>query len=223
MSTSDSTDSDTTATDEAALATRIDWHKGGGLVPAVVQDVRSHAVLMLGYMNHEALAATLARRRVVFFSRSKQRLWEKGETSGHALELVRLQLDCDADTLLVTARPNGPVCHTGSATCFGAAPPSATGFLTELEDIIHQRIREPSTASYTAKLHAAGIKRIAQKLGEEGLEVALAAVGESDAALRGECADLLYHLLVLLAERSLSLEQVTAELQQRHAAAATPR
>ena len=206
------------AGDAATLADRIDWHKGDGLVPAIVQDADNGAVLMLGYMNREALAASLQRRHVVFFSRSKQRLWEKGETSGHTLDLVDLRLDCDADTLLVTARPRGPVCHTGTGTCFGelseVGPPLA--FLSELQRIVRERAAAPPSSSYTARLFSEGTRRIAQKVGEEGLEVALAAVAEGDAALRGECADLLYHLLVLLAARSLTLEQIVAELQQRH-------
>jgi phosphoribosyl-ATP pyrophosphohydrolase/phosphoribosyl-AMP cyclohydrolase len=198
----------------------IDWAKGDGLVPAVVQDADSGAVLMLGYMNPEALHATRERGRVVFFSRSKQRLWEKGETSGHFLELVDIRLDCDADTLLVSARPHGPVCHTGTATCFGDEPsPGAASlsFLAELERIIGERIAEKPEGSYTARLYAQGLRRMAQKVGEEGVEVALAAVGDADGPLLGEAADLVYHLLLLLRSRSLSLTQVIEELRQRHA------
>jgi phosphoribosyl-AMP cyclohydrolase / phosphoribosyl-ATP pyrophosphohydrolase len=200
---------------------RIDWDKGNGLVPAIVQHAVSGSVLMLGYMNHAALAATLQRSRVVFFSRSKQRLWEKGATSGNFLQLVDLRMDCDADTLLITALPAGPVCHTGSASCFGdealrAATPLS--FLLELEQVIAQRIAASRGASYTARLYAQGVRRIAQKVGEEGLEVALAGAGESDAALLGECADLLYHLLVLLRSRSLPLAAVIEELRRRHEA-----
>jgi phosphoribosyl-ATP pyrophosphohydrolase/phosphoribosyl-AMP cyclohydrolase len=200
---------------------RIDWDKGNGLVPVIVQHVASGSVLMLGYMNRAALAATLQRSRVVFFSRSKQRLWEKGEISGNFLHLVELRMDCDADTLLITALPAGPVCHTGSASCFGdkalrAATP--LGFLLELEQVIAQRIAASPQGSYTARLYAEGVRRIAQKVGEEGLEVALAGAGESDAALLGECADLLYHLLVLLRSRSLPLAAVIEELRRRHEA-----
>jgi phosphoribosyl-AMP cyclohydrolase / phosphoribosyl-ATP pyrophosphohydrolase len=201
----------------------IDWNKGDGLVPAIVQHASSGSVLMLGYMNRAALTATLARDHVVFFSRSKQRLWEKGETSGHFLQLVGLRADCDADTLLVTALPAGPVCHTGSASCFGDEPLSAAAslsFLLELEQVIAQRIAAGPEGSYTASLYARGVRHVAQKVGEEGLEVALAGAGETDEALVAECADLLYHLLVLLRSRSLPLSAVIAELRQRHAARA---
>jgi len=201
---------------------RIDWHKVSGLLPAIVQHAQSGSVLMLGYMNREALAATLERGRVVFFSRSKQRLWEKGETSGHVLTLVKLRLDCDADTLLISALPSGPVCHTGTATCFGDEPMTPLerlGFLTQLEQLIDQRIVERPEGSYTARLYAAGMRRMAQKVGEEAVEVALAASGEDDAHLLGECADLLFHLLVLLRARSLQLADVVDALRRRHAPA----
>jgi phosphoribosyl-AMP cyclohydrolase / phosphoribosyl-ATP pyrophosphohydrolase len=198
---------------------RIDWDKGAGLVPAIIQHALSGAVLMLGYMNREALQATLDRGQVVFYSRSKQRLWEKGETSGHTLALLDLRLDCDADTLLITALPAGAVCHTGATTCFGDAPGSAAerlSFLAALAELIERRATEAPTGSYTAQLLASGVRRIAQKVGEEGVELALAAVSESDAALLGESADLLYHLLVLLRARSLTLEGVVDELKRRH-------
>jgi phosphoribosyl-AMP cyclohydrolase / phosphoribosyl-ATP pyrophosphohydrolase len=204
------------------LSERIAWEKVGGLLPVIVQHTVSGAVLMLGYMNREALAATLERGRVVFFSRSRGRLWEKGETSGHTLTVASMHLDCDADTLLITAVPAGPVCHTGTATCFGDEPRSDAqqlAFLSALEEIIAERIGSPGESSYTARLHAAGIRRIAQKIGEEGVEVALAAIAESDEALLGECADLLYHLLVLLRERSLDLAAVVETLRKRHAVA----
>lgn len=206
----------------SGLAERIAWQKVGGLLPVIVQHEVSGAVLMLGYMNREALAATLERGRVVFFSRSRGRLWEKGESSGHTLSLAGMHLDCDGDTLLVMARPAGPVCHTGTATCFGNEPLSDAqrlAFMSELEDIIDQRISAQPESSYTARLHAAGMRRVAQKIGEEGVEVALAAIAESDEALLGECADLLYHLLVLLRERSLRVAQVAERLQRRHTAA----
>jgi phosphoribosyl-ATP pyrophosphohydrolase/phosphoribosyl-AMP cyclohydrolase len=201
---------------------RLAWSKGDGLLPAIVQHADSGAVLMLGYMNREALRATLERGRVVFYSRSRQRLWEKGETSGNTLQLAGAAADCDHDTLLITARPSGPVCHTGTATCFGAeAPVIAAGplaFLAELQAIIAQRVSGGDAGSYTARLHAAGIKRIAQKVGEEGLEVALAAAtGDDDRVLLGEAADLVFHLLVLLHERGLGLPEVVQELQARHA------
>ena len=201
---------------------RIDWDKNDGLVPAIVQHAGSGRVLMLGYMDRAALAATLARDRVVFFSRSKQRLWEKGETSGNFLQLIDIRYDCDADTLLVIARPEGPVCHTGSSSCFGDEPLTAAAplsFLLELEQLIAQRIAEAPEGSYTARLYARGLRRVAQKVGEEGVEVALAGAGESDDALIGECADLVYHLLVLLRSRSLPLAAVIEELRRRHEAA----
>ena len=198
---------------------RIDWGKSDGLVPVIVQHADTADVLMLGYMDREALAATLARGRVVFYSRSKRRLWEKGETSGNYLQLVEIRADCDADALLLAALPAGPVCHTGSNSCFGDAPltgDAPLGFLLELEQLIGQRIVAPTEGSYTANLVARGIRRVAQKVGEEGLEVALAGAGESDPALIGESADLLYHLLVLLRARGLPLTAVIAQLQRRH-------
>jgi phosphoribosyl-ATP pyrophosphohydrolase/phosphoribosyl-AMP cyclohydrolase len=201
---------------------RIDWDKGAGLVPAIIQHAQSGAVLMLGYMNREALQATLAGGRVVFYSRSRQRLWEKGESSGHTLTLKAVRVDCDHDTLLVTALPAGPVCHTGTATCFGDEPQSAAeplAFLGELEAIVASRIQ---SGSYTARLVSRGIGRVSQKVGEEGLEVALAGAGEDDPHLVSESADLLYHLLVLLRARGLRLEQVVAELASRHASRSAP-
>jgi len=199
---------------------QLDFAKGGGLIPAIVQHAGSGAVLMLGFMSREALHATLERRRVVFFSRSKQRLWEKGERSGNHLLLESIHADCDADTLLLTAWPQGPVCHTGTRTCFGDGPHTAAeglGFLAELKRILERRIVERPEGSYTARLYAQGLKRIAQKVGEEGLEVALAAVAETDEKLVGETADLLFHLLLLLEARNLPLERVVAELEARHA------
>lgn len=197
----------------------LDFDKTGGLLPAVVQHAQSGAVLMLGYMNQEALRETLARRRVVFFSRSRSRLWEKGETSGHTLELVGVRADCDRDALLVRALPAGPVCHLGTATCFGDDSPGASdglAFLSALQSVIAQRMADRPEGSYTARLYAQGPKRIAQKVGEEGLEVALAAVAESEEKLVAESADLLYHLLLLLKSRGLQLEHVVAELESRH-------
>lgn len=206
---------------QAADIARLDFGKGDGLIPAIVQDATSGAVLMLAYMNREALTETFARRRVVFFSRSKQRLWEKGETSGHTLDFVEARADCDGDTLLITARPRGPACHLGIATCFGEQSPSAApriGFLATLEEIVTRRIAERPEGSYTTRLLAEGPKRIAQKVGEEGVELALAAVAEPDDKIVGEAADLLFHTLVLLRSRGLSLEQVIAELESRHTA-----
>jgi phosphoribosyl-ATP pyrophosphohydrolase/phosphoribosyl-AMP cyclohydrolase len=200
----------------------LDWSKGDGLLPAIVQDATTGSVLMLGYMNAEALAATRASGRVTFWSRSKQRLWTKGETSGHFLELRAIAADCDRDTLLILAEPHGPACHAGTPTCFGLDAPRAAAdglaFLSTLERVIAQRIALRPAGSYTAKLLDQGILRIAQKVGEEGLELALAAVAQSDEKIVGEAADLLYHGLLLLAVKNLSLEQVVAELARRHAA-----
>lgn len=198
----------------------LDFDKTGGLLPAIVQHAESNAVLMLGYMNREALRETLTRRKVVFFSRSRGRLWQKGETSGHTLTLVAARADCDRDTLLVSALPAGPVCHLGTPTCFGEAAPTAAqrlAFLGALELVIAQRIAERPEGSYTARLCAEGPKRIAQKVGEEGLELALAAVAETDDKVLAESADLIYHLLLLLQSRGLRLEHVIAELESRHA------
>jgi phosphoribosyl-AMP cyclohydrolase / phosphoribosyl-ATP pyrophosphohydrolase len=198
----------------------LDFAKGDGLLPVIVQHAGTGAVLMLGYMNGAALRETFSRRHVVFFSRSKQRLWEKGETSGHFLELESVRTDCDRDTLLVTAWPHGPVCHVGTTTCFGNDVTSAAerlSFLTTLETVIAKRAAEQPDGSYTARLFAQGPKRIAQKVGEEGVEVALAGVTEPDDKLVSESADLLFHLLVLLKKRGLSLDNVVTELVARHA------
>jgi phosphoribosyl-ATP pyrophosphohydrolase/phosphoribosyl-AMP cyclohydrolase len=197
----------------------VDFAKTDGLVPAIVQDADTGAVLMMAYMNREALEQTLSRGRAVFFSRSKQRLWEKGETSGHTLEVTSVALDCDADTLLVMARPRGPACHNGTVTCFGNEPRSAAesiGFLARLEGVITQRASETPDASYTAKLLAKGLNKVAQKVGEEGVETALAGASESSEKLVDEAADLLFHLLVLLRARDIPLRQVIATLESRH-------
>lgn len=202
------------------LTQRLDWDKGGGLLPAIVQDAGSGAVLMLGYMNREALAATEATGRVTFWSRSKSRLWTKGETSGHFLELRQIAADCDGDTLLILADPKGPACHRGTATCWGKKPPQSAAqqvaFLGRLEEVIAERIATRPQGSYTAKLLAEGTRRIAQKVGEEGLELALAGVAQSDEEIIGEAADLLYHTLLLLKVKNLSLSQVVTELESRH-------
>lgn len=188
------------------------WDKQDGLLPAIVQDADSRQVLMLGYMSREALAKTVDTRQVTFFSRSKGRLWTKGESSGHVLSLVSIETDCDRDTLLVLARPQGPTCHLGTASCFPNAPADTLG---ALQALIRTRHAERPAGSYTTKLFDAGIKRIAQKVGEEGLETALAAVAEDDAPLLGEAADLLYHLVVLLQARGLSLADALRVLESR--------
>jgi len=191
----------------------LDWDKLGGLLPAVVQDAATHRVLMLGYMDREALEATLASRKVTFFSRSKRRLWTKGETSGNTLELVSIEADCDNDSLLVQARPNGPTCHRGTTSCFAGAPGN---FLAELDALIAKRHDARPQESYTTQLFDSGIRRIAQKVGEEGVETALAAVVQDDAALLGEAADLIYHLMVLLHARNLALDDAVTHLRERH-------
>jgi phosphoribosyl-AMP cyclohydrolase / phosphoribosyl-ATP pyrophosphohydrolase len=200
----------------------LDWQKAeSGLLPAVVQDYQTGRVLMLGYMNQHALAKTIDSQQVTFFSRSKQRLWTKGESSGHVLQLVDIHVDCDNDTLLVTANPIGPTCHNGTITCFGDEPVTAAEqvtFLSKLEAVIAQRIVDKPEGSYTAHIWERGITRMAQKVGEEGVEVALAAVTQVDAQLVSESADLLYHVALLLKARNLSLTDVVRELEQRHAA-----
>jgi phosphoribosyl-AMP cyclohydrolase / phosphoribosyl-ATP pyrophosphohydrolase len=201
---------------------KLDWGKGDGLIPAIVQDVDSGAVLMLAYMNREALNATRESGRVTFWSRSKGRLWTKGETSGNFLELRGLAVDCDGDTLLVLAHPLGPACHVGTRTCWGDAPRAGSeqlAFLGTLERVIQQRITERPAGSYTAKLLSQGTRRIAQKVGEEGLELALAAVAQSDEDIISEAADLVFHTLLLLQAKNLSLGRVIAELQSRHSKA----
>jgi phosphoribosyl-ATP pyrophosphohydrolase/phosphoribosyl-AMP cyclohydrolase len=192
------------------------WDKQDGLLPAIVQDATGGRVLMLGYMDRAALDATLATRRVTFFSRSRQRLWMKGETSGDVLELVSIEADCDADTLLVQARPRGPTCHLGRASCFAGAPENVRA---QLDQLVARRERERPPGSYSTRLFEAGTRRIAQKVGEEGVETALAAVAQDDAALLGEAADLVFHLTVLLRARGLGLDDVVAVLRDRHAAA----
>ena len=195
----------------------LDWSKGGGLLPAIVQHRRSGAVLMLGYMDRAALAQTLQSGKVTFFSRSKQRLWTKGETSGNFLLLESLHADCDNDAILVFAQPQGPTCHLGTASCFGDAARPPLAFLAELDALVAQRERERPAGSYTTKLFEGGARRIAQKVGEEGVETALAAVAQDEAALAGEAADLVFHLLVLLRARGLALQDVIDVLRSRHA------
>jgi phosphoribosyl-ATP pyrophosphohydrolase/phosphoribosyl-AMP cyclohydrolase len=201
-------------------ADTLDWGKGDGLVPAIVQHVRDGRVLMLGYMNREALAATQANGRVTFYSRSKQRLWTKGETSGHFLEVRAIHADCDNDALLILAEPHGPTCHLGTESCFGDAAQPTAAFLPQLDALVEDRARSRPAGSYTTRLFEGGTKRIAQKVGEEGVETALAAVAENDDAFLGETADLIFHVLVLLRARGLSLDDVTTTLRRRHAAKA---
>ncbi|MEM1079967.1 MAG: bifunctional phosphoribosyl-AMP cyclohydrolase/phosphoribosyl-ATP diphosphatase HisIE [Pseudomonadota bacterium] len=194
----------------------INWDKVGGLIPGIIQHHRTGQVLMLGYLSPESIEKTLATGLVTFFSRSRQQLWTKGETSGHTLELVDLALDCDVDTLLIQANPNGPTCHKGITSCFGEHPPPQVGFLATLDALIRARTSAAPDTSYTARLLNEGVDRCAQKVGEEGVEVALAAVSQSTEALLEESADLIYHLLVLLRAKNLELDDAIAVLQQRH-------
>ncbi|MDE1332036.1 bifunctional phosphoribosyl-AMP cyclohydrolase/phosphoribosyl-ATP diphosphatase HisIE [Vibrio aestuarianus] len=202
----------------AVLSERIDWDKVEGLVPAIVQDFQSSQVLMMGYMNQEALQKTAQTGQVTFFSRTKQRLWTKGETSGNVLQLKNMALDCDNDTLLVKVDPIGPTCHTGTTTCWDAdtQEESQMVWLHQLEQLLAARRSADPDSSYTASLYARGTKRISQKVGEEGVEVALAATSGDKAELVCESADLLYHLLVLLQDQGLSLSDVINKLKERH-------
>lgn len=194
---------------------QLDWQKNGGLLPAIVQHAVSGEVLMLGYMNADALQATEQSGQVTFYSRSKQRLWTKGESSGHVLQLVSLYPDCDNDTLLILAHPKGPTCHNGTSSCFAPAS-SNGGFLYTLETLLGERKNADPHSSYTASLYASGTKRIAQKVGEEGVETALAATVHDKEELTNEAADLVYHLLVLLQDQELDLSRVIGRLRERH-------
>lgn len=195
---------------------KIDFAKGDGLVPAIVQDAQTLQVLMLGYMTAESARKTIETKKVTFYSRSRQELWTKGETSGNVLNLVSLEVDCDQDTVLIKAIPQGPTCHEGTASCFGEKGASGIGFLAHLDNVVKGRVGASSEESYTASLLAGPLRRAAQKVGEEGVETALAAVAEDDAALLGESADLLYHLIVLLRAKGLSLNDAVSVLEKRH-------
>jgi phosphoribosyl-ATP pyrophosphohydrolase/phosphoribosyl-AMP cyclohydrolase len=199
---------------------KLAWDKMDGLLPAVVQDRASGRLLMLGYMTREALAATLETGFVTFFSRSKQRLWRKGETSGNVLRLHAVREDCDGDALLVLADPEGPTCHLGTASCFGGEP-DGLGWLNELSSIIADRAASGDESSYTRKLLDSGLERVAKKVGEEGTEVALAALARDSSACAEEAADLLYHLAVLMQAKGFSWDDVIAVLKGRHASSAT--
>jgi phosphoribosyl-ATP pyrophosphohydrolase/phosphoribosyl-AMP cyclohydrolase len=194
----------------------LNYEKAGGLIPAVIQDHRTGKVLMLGFMNEEALAQTKATGLVTFFSRSKNRLWTKGETSGNTLQVVEILTDCDADTLLIKAAPAGPVCHTGTDTCFGEENTEDILFLKYLQDFIARRYEEMPEGSYTTSLFTSGINRMAQKVGEEAVETVIEATNGATDKLVGEAADLLYHLIVLLTAKGLRLDDLCRELQRRH-------
>ena len=195
---------------------KIDWDKGDGLVPAIVQNSDNGQILMLAYMDRAALAQTISSKKVTFFSRSKNRLWTKGETSGNWLDFISGEMDCDADTLLIQARPQGPSCHTGSVTCFNDQTPSNIGFLDQLGALIADRHKTMPEGSYTTSLFAEGKSRIAQKVGEEGVELALARMKDDNAEMASEAADLLFHMMVLLEDAGLSLGDAISVLQNRH-------
>ena len=201
----------------AEIISKADWDKGNGLLPAIVQNPDNGQVLMLGYMNAEALEATIGGGNVTFFSRSKQRLWIKGESSSNFLKLVDVRIDCDHDALLVEARPVGPTCHTGSISCFSNETVAPTLFLNELSALIATRQNEMPAGSYTTSLFAEGKARIAQKVGEEGVELALARMKDDDREMANEAADLLFHILVLLQDAGLELADVIHVLRTRHA------
>jgi phosphoribosyl-ATP pyrophosphohydrolase/phosphoribosyl-AMP cyclohydrolase len=192
---------------------KIDFNKENGLVPVIIQDAKSAQVLMLGYMNEEALEKTKAEKRVTFFSRSKNRLWTKGETSGNFLNVVDLQIDCDQDTILIKANAVGPTCHTGSVSCFGEE--SSKGFLYKLEQTISNRIDSDDPDSYTNKLYKRGINKVAQKVGEEAVELVIEAKDQNDDLFLNEAADLMYHYLILLKAKGKKLEDVEQILQNR--------
>ncbi len=197
------------------------WKKMDGMIPAVVQDADTLQVLMVGYMNEAALSATLESKKVTFFSRSKNRLWTKGESSEHFLNLVSVEADCDNDSLLVLARPSGSTCHKETTSCFGESSAPGIGFLAKLWRVVDQRHAESQTAgsenvSYTASLFREGLDRVIQKVGEEGVEVVIAAKNSDLEALRGEAADLFFHTMVLLRAKSLSLSDVVEKLRDRH-------
>ena len=195
---------------------QLDFNKMGGLVPAIVQDDVTQKVLMLGFMNPEAVRKTIDTGRVTFFSRTKGRLWTKGEESGHFLLVKSIQKDCDNDTLLIKAHPCGPVCHTGTDTCFGETNRDDMAFITYLQDFIEQRKAEMPEGSYTTSLFNSGVNRMAQKVGEEAVETVIEATNGSDERLIYEASDLLYHLIVLLTSKGYRIEDLARELKKRH-------
>jgi phosphoribosyl-ATP pyrophosphohydrolase/phosphoribosyl-AMP cyclohydrolase len=192
----------------------IDFQKNEGLVPVVIQNTSTLQVLMLGYMNEEALEKTRAEGKVTFFSRSRQQLWTKGETSGNFLIVDEIQVDCDSDTLLIKVYPQGPTCHTGSTSCFKEETPK--GFLYELEKVIEQRIAENPEGSYTARLFSRGVNKVAQKVGEEAVELVIESKDDNIDLFKNEAADLLYHFLILLKTKDLKLQDIEAVLKERH-------
>lgn len=194
----------------------LDFDKMGGILPAIIQDAGTRQVLMLGFMNRTAYEKTRKEGRVTFYSRTKQRLWTKGEESGNYLDVVEITCDCDGDTLLVRAIPTGPVCHTGEDTCFGEKSAGVLDFLNDLEAILKDRKKKKPEGSYSAKLFSNGINKIAKKLGEEAVELVIEAKDTDDGRLLEEAADLLFHMLVLLVERGFVLGDVVKVLESRH-------
>ena len=194
---------------------KVNFEKGDGLVPAVIQDVTTNQVLMLGYMNKEALEKTLSEKRVTFFSRSKQRLWTKGETSGNSLVLEEVLIDCDEDTLLLKVKPTGSTCHKGTYTCFEEDRDNL-GFLGQLTSVIKDRKASQSNESYTASLFAKGMNKIAQKVGEEAVELVIEAKDDNDVLFKEEAADLLFHYMILLEAKGFSIRDVVKVLEERH-------
>jgi phosphoribosyl-ATP pyrophosphohydrolase/phosphoribosyl-AMP cyclohydrolase len=192
----------------------LDFNKGAGLVPVIIQDHQTLEVLMLGYMNEEAWKKTQSERKVTFFSRSKNRLWTKGEESGNYLNVVSIAIDCDNDTVLIKASPQGPTCHTGSRSCFQTD--YNQNFIFELEQIIDDRYNKPKEDSYVNKLKLKGINKIAQKVGEEAVETVIAALKETETDFVNESSDLLFHLMVLLKEKNVSLQRIAKNLEERH-------
>ena len=193
---------------------QIDFAKGNGLIPVVIQDNNTLRVLMLGYMNEDAFKKTLEEKKVTFFSRSKNRLWTKGETSGNYLYVEEISADCDNDSILIKATPAGPTCHTGSTSCFGDE--TAKGFIYKLEHIINQRIKNNTEESYTNKLYKKGINKVAQKVGEEAVELVIEAKDDNIELFRNEAADLFYHLLILFKAKGVSLQSIEEVLKERH-------
>ncbi len=201
---------------------KIDFEKYNGLVPAIIQDAKTQTVLMLGFMNKAAFEKTTQEGKVTFFSRSKNRLWTKGETSGNFLYVKKILIDCDNDTLLIKAEPAGPVCHTGQDTCFNEDNQAESDFLFQLENIIEDRKQNPNPDSYTTHLFNKGIKKIAQKVGEEATELVIEAMGKQPELFKNEAADLLYHLLVLLSAKDVKLSEVSEVLEERHGKSLKP-
>jgi len=194
----------------------LDFQKMGGLIPAIIQDEWTSKVLMLGFMNEEALEKTLATGKVTFFSRTKNRLWTKGEESGYFLNLVSITPDCDNDTLLVKVHPTGPVCHTGNDTCWGETNQGDFSFINYLQNFIKKRYEEMPEGSYTTSLFKSGVNRMAQKIGEEAVETVIEAVNGTDEGFIYEASDLIYHLIVLLTSKGFSLDDIGKELKKRH-------